>query len=77
MIVFRIYISNYGINSTSDSYDSMIRWLIPEAFDVIPNRGGPLGFDNTVTLHSKPASKQDLSEIKCTSSGNSNMLIAN
>ena len=35
-------ISNHGINSTSDSYDSMIRWLIPvilEAFDVILNHG--------------------------------------
>jgi len=28
-------------------------------------------FDTTVTWHSKHASKQDLSEIKCTSSGNS------
>ena len=32
-------------------------------------------FDNTVTLHSKHASKRDLSEIKCTSYGNLNMLI--
>ena len=34
-------------------------------------------FDDTVTSHSKHASKQDLSEIERTSSGNSNMLIAN
>ena len=34
-------------------------------------------FDNTVTWHSKHASKRDLSEIERTSSGNSNMLIAN
>ena len=51
-IVFRIYISNYRINSTSDSYDSIIRWLIPVilvAFDVIPNRrGGPLQCVNKV-----------------------------
>jgi len=34
-------------------------------------------FDNIVTWHSKHTSKRDLSEIKCTSSGNSKMLIAN
>ena len=34
-------------------------------------------FLNTVTWHSKHASKRDFSEIKCTSSGNSNTLIAN
>ena len=34
-------------------------------------------FDNTVTWHFKHALKQDLSEIKRTSSGNSNMSIAN
>jgi len=33
--------------------------------------------DNTVTWHYKHESKRDLSEIECTSSGNSNMLIAN
>ena len=33
-------------------------------------------FDNTVTWHSKHASKQYLSEIKCTSSGNLTMEIA-
>ena len=33
-------------------------------------------FDNTVTWHSKHASKRDLSEIKRTSSGNSTMVIA-
>ena len=33
--------------------------------------------DNTVTWHYKHASKRDLSEIERTSSGNSNMLIAN
>ena len=34
-------------------------------------------FDNTVTSHSKHVSKWELSKIKRTSSGNSNMLIAN
>ena len=34
-------------------------------------------FDNTVTWHSKHASKWDLSEIERMSSGNSNMLIGN
>ena len=34
-------------------------------------------FDNTVTWHYKHTSKQDLSEIEHTSSGNWNMLIAN
>jgi len=34
-------------------------------------------FDNTVTWHYKHASKRDLSEIERTSSGNSNILIAN
>jgi len=34
-------------------------------------------FDSTVTWHYKHASKRDLSEIEHTSSGNSNMLIAN
>ena len=34
-------------------------------------------FDSTVTWHSKHASKRDLSKIKCTSSGNSTMVIAN
>ena len=33
-------------------------------------------FDNTVPWHSKHASKRDLSKIKCTSSGNSTMVIA-
>jgi len=34
-------------------------------------------FDNTVTWHSKHASKRDLNEIKRTSSGNSTVVIAN
>ena len=34
-------------------------------------------FDSTVTWHSKHASKRDLSEIKCTLSGNSTMVTAN
>jgi len=34
-------------------------------------------FDNTVTWHYKHAPKRDLSKIELTSSGNSNMLIAN
>ena len=34
-------------------------------------------FHNTVTWHSKHTSTLDLSESKCTSSGNLNMLIAN
>ena len=36
-----------------------------------------LSFDNTVTCHYKHASKRDFSEIKRTSSRNSNMMIAN
>ena len=34
-------------------------------------------FDSTITWHSKHASKRDFSEIKCTSSGNSIVVIAN
>jgi len=34
-------------------------------------------FDSPVTWHSKHVSKWDLSEIKCMSSGNSTMVIAN
>ena len=34
-------------------------------------------FDSTVTWHSKHVSKRDLSEIKCTSSGNSTIVITN
>ena len=42
VIIEKKCISNYRTNSTSDSYDSIIRWLIPEAFYEIPNRGRPL-----------------------------------
>ena len=44
---------------------------------VLQTRFLEFSFDKTVTSHSKHASKRDLSEIKRTSSGNSNMLIAN
>ena len=40
MFIPNIY--KYKADSTSDSYNSMIPWLIPVIFDEIPNRGGPL-----------------------------------
>ena len=57
-----------GSNPTGERFFSLISCFLHTSFL-------KFSFHTTVTLHSKNASNRDWSEIKCTSSGNSTMVI--